>query len=574
MAFMAQPWKHPSGIYYIRRRIPDDIKPILARGDFYKVSLQTRVPAEAKTRFAAEWSNSDQLFDTARVQLRDGVQLSAKDAVQLAARWAYRERDAMEQTGNFSSWLVDHGSRFEPLGGTIDGRRGVNALLEDPLWLLFLETVIADELPRYNQPPAPKDSAAFRPMLEAFAAQAQHLSKMAFDRSEHDHVTPLHAPAVAPLSFEAQRNAAPLLSRFFEDWKTYVLKIGSNGRDVTKRVAEYGGTIKVFIELYGDHPLTSVTRMTASAFGSDLLRMPTGGAGRRALTARQLIAKAEAEGLPTLSRLTVKNRLMALSALLSHAVRLGIVTENAVTASGVTGELSKAASKAGRTAPRKHYTRPELRQIFSSPVFQRTWTPPRASFGEAWYWIPLLLCYTGARREEIAQLKADEIQCSEEGVWYLDLLSTPDEDGDEDDQRTLKTAGSHRKIPLHPDLIELGFLQYAERLPQTGPLFPSLEANHAGYYGHNFGKRWSAYLKSVAQLDTRVRPSHGFRHTFITLCREQGVPEELRDALTGHDNGAVSRKYGERALLPQLLEQLNKLPSIAREAGLLPVAAT
>lgn len=569
MAFMAQPWKHPSGIYYIRRRIPDDIKPILGRGDFYKVSLQTRAPVEAKTRYAAEWSRSDQLFEQARLQLRLGVQLNAKDAVQLAARWAHRELEKMEQTGDFTSWLIDHGDRFEALGGVIDGRRSVASLLNDPLWLLFLETLIADELAQYNHPPIPADSGAFRYLLEAFAAQTQRLSKTAHDRFQHDHVTPLHAPSPAPLSFEPQRDTVPLLSRFFEDWKVYVLKIGNSGRDVTKRVAGYSSTIKVFIELNGDLPINAITRTTASTFATDLLKMPSGGTGRRALTARQLIARAEEEGLATLGLLTVKNHLMALSAVLSHGVRLGMLSENAVTASGVTGELAKAANKAGRTATRKHYTRQELKQIFSSPVFHGAWNPPRASFGQAWYWIPLLLCYTGARREEIAQLKAGEVQCSEDGVWFLDLLSTPDEGG-EVDVRTLKTAGSHRKVPLHPDLIDLGFLDYVDNLPKNGALFPLLEANPGGYFGHNFGKRWSEYLKKVALLPDQVSPSHGFRHSFITLCREAGIPEELHDALTGHDNGAVSRKYGERALLPQLLEQVRKLPSIAYEAGLLP----
>jgi integrase len=570
MAFMAQPWKHPSGIYYIRRRIPDDIKPLLGRGDFYKVSLQTRIPAEAKTRYAAEWSKADLLFDQARLQLRIGIQLTAKDAVQLAARWARQELEEMEKSGQFETWLVTHSDgRLETLGSFYGCGYSVSTFLAESGIQTRLHADIEQEMKRYNQPPVPVGSDAYRHLQEAFAAQLLRLSEAALDRSLHDHVTPLQAPAPAPLSFETQSNASPLLSRFFEEWRTYVLKIGKGGRDVTKRVAEYSGTINVFIELNGDLPLSAITRTIASKFATDLLKMPTRGTGRRALTAPQLIAKANTEGLPTLGRLTVKNRLMALSAVLSHAVRLGMLTENAVTASGVTGELSKAANKAGRTANRKHYTRQELKQIFSSPVFHRTWTPPRASFGEAWYWIPLLLCYTGARREEVAQLKAAEVQCSEDGVWFLDLLSTPDEDGDAD-ARTLKTAGSHRKVPLHPDLIELGFLKYVESLPTRSALFPELDANHAGYFGHNFGKRWSVYLKTVAGMDSKVRPSHGFRHSFITLCREAGVPEELRDALTGHDNGAVSRKYGERALLPQLLEELKKLPSIAREANLLP----
>lgn len=78
------------------------------------------------------------------------------------------------------------------------------------------------------------------------------------------------------------------------------------------------------------------------------------------------------------------------------------------------------------------------------------------------------------------------------------------------------------------------------------------------------------YLREVAELETPVSPSHGFRHSFKTMCRETGIPEEIHDAITGHDDGSVSRRYGERHLLKIQYEQLGRLPSTARLAGLLP----
>ena len=164
-------------------------------------------------------------------------------------------------------------------------------------------------------------------------------------------------------------------------------------------------------------------------------------------------------------------------------------------------------------------------------------------------------------------MRAREVRQSEDEIWYLDLMSTPDEDGN--DERTMKTLGSHRAVALHPDLIELGFLAYAAELPQDGQLFPSLIPNPDDWYGHNFGKRWGEYLKKVVDLQSPVRPAHGFRHAFKTMCREAGIPEEIHDAMTGHDNGSISRKYGERQLLHIQRDHLARLPSIARLAGLL-----
>jgi integrase len=316
------------------------------------------------------------------------------------------------------------------------------------------------------------------------------------------------------------------------------------------------------LQLTGDHsptlqsdlPVAQIKRKTSEDFYGFLRQMPTQSKGIRNLGAHEQIERAKQQDLPLLTSLTIKNKLMGLSAVLTYALKMEYVTENAVIASGITKSLSKAGAKQTRTAPRKGYTEAELIQVFTSPVFKGEWAPPRASFGAAWTWLPLLLCYTGARREEIAQMKANEVRQSEDGIWHLDLLGTADEGSDDD--RTLKTNGSHRLVALHQDLIDLGFVDYVLGPPARGQLFPSLKTNPDGYYGHNFGKQWGGYLRKVADLDSPVSPSHGFRHAFKTMCRNVGIPEEIHDAITGHDDGSVSRRYGERHLLKTQYEQL------------------
>src|SRR3546814_13147439 len=49
----------------------------------------------------------------------------------------------------------------------------------------------------------------------------------------------------------------------------------------------------------------------------------------------------------------------------------------------------------------------ELQTIFSLPVFTRGERPPHGR-GEASYWLPLLLLWTGGRPEEIAQLMVSD----------------------------------------------------------------------------------------------------------------------------------------------------------------------
>lgn len=574
MAFMAQPWKDPrSGIYYIRRRVPKDVKHHLPHfGEFYKRSLETTCRLEAKTRFAAEWTKSEELFGRARLQNQGSFQPSARDAVQMAAWWAKRELEDSELSGNFEQWLICIDDDVETLASCFGAGKARDLLKRRDFGasrLASLDNVISEELSRHNLPPAANGSAFETQLREAFLAKQLELSEIAFRRYHDDHSAVLSMPKETPLSFDSTQRTHKenKLSEVFESWARRTRDTEGDSRDVKKRIGEYQATINRFIELLGDLPVQRIKRKTVEEFQGLLRRLPSKGDGIRALSASEQIAKADALDLPRLSTVTVKNRLMALSAVLSYAVRMEYLAENPVTSSGITQQLAKASSKAARNAPRKSYTRSELITIFSSPAFRGEWLPPRASFGKAWFWLPLLLCYSGARREEIAQMRASEVRQSEDGIWYLDLMSTPEEDGN--DKRTMKTLGSHRAVAVHPDLIELGFLDYVAELPQDGQLFPLLAPNPDGWYGHNFGKRWGEYLKKVVELQSPVRPAHGFRHAFKTMCREAGIPEEVHDAMTGHDNGSVSRKYGERQLLHIQREHLIALPSIVRLAGLL-----
>lgn len=575
MAFMAQPWKDPrSGIYYIRRRVPKDVKPHLPQfGEFYKRSLETTCRLEAKTRFAAEWTKSEELFGRARLQNQGGFQPSARDAVQMAAWWAKRELEDSELSGNFEQWLICTDDDVETLASCFGAGKARDLLKRRDFGasrMASLDSVISEELSRHNLPPVASGSAFETQLREAFLAKQLELSEVAFKRHHDDHATALSMPSEAPLSFDTTRHPREenKLSEVFESWARRARDTDGDSRDVRKRIGEYQATINRFIELLGDLPVQHIRRRTVEEFQGLLRRLPSKGEGIRSLNAHEQIAKADALDLPRLSTVTIKNRLMALSSVLSYAVRMEYLGENPVTTSGITQQLAKASSKAARTAPRRSYNRDELVQIFSSPIFRDEWVSPRASFGRAWYWLPLLLCYSGARREELAQMRASEVKTSEDGVTFLDLMSTSDEDTK--DGRTMKTLGSHRAVALHPDLIELGFLDYVDGLPKNGQLFPLLTPNPEGWYGHNFGKRWSEYLKKVVSLQSPVAPSHGFRHAFKTMCREASIPEEIHDAMTGHDNGSVSRRYGERQLLALQLEHLKRLPSVARLANLLP----
>jgi site-specific recombinase XerD len=201
------------------------------------------------------------------------------------------------------------------------------------------------------------------------------------------------------------------------------------------------------------------------------------------------------------------------------------------------------------------YTPEECKNIFSSPVFVNG-ERPVAGKGEAAYWIPLLMLFTGARREEICQLTTDRIKESE-GFTYL-LINPIDDDG------RLKTDESKRAIPIHDQLIRMGFLAFVEKQIEAGgrQLFPLLKSNKRGQYGAKWGDWWRRYIReTVGITDEQRSPAHSFRHLFITECRRLGFREDYERALVGHAGG--SRKdshdeYGEHHI-PSLAAAINKI---------------
>ena len=101
---MALPFTSPSGIYQLRRKVPEALRPAL--GNEYKRSLKTRDPGEAKRRYAEEWERSEQAFALARAQLAGAQILSERDVQQLVARWFRGELEKPEQSGDFERVLA------------------------------------------------------------------------------------------------------------------------------------------------------------------------------------------------------------------------------------------------------------------------------------------------------------------------------------------------------------------------------------------------------------------------------------------------------------------------------------
>jgi integrase len=134
---------------------------------------------------------------------------------------------------------------------------------------------------------------------------------------------------------------------------------------------------------------------------------------------------------------------------------------------------------------------------------------PGQNFKECVGWLVLLGAYMGARAGELCELTVDDVR-EKDGIRYVAI-------------KTGKTESASRVIPLHPDLVRMGFLDYAKRC--DGDLF--------GITGKTLAKRFPAYRRSRG-VDRAGVAFHSLRKSFVAPLEEAEVPSDTAALLVGH----------------------------------------
>ncbi len=332
------------------------------------------------------------------------------------------------------------------------------------------------------------------------------------------------------------------LSALFERYKTTVRR--REPKKAEGRILEYQVAVDRFIELLGDKGIEEIHKRDVAEFRNLMEQLPTRPKQDvSAMPLRQQIAYAQEHNLPCLSAATVKKLGRALSAVLGLAVEDGLLEYNP--AHGLTYADTAVNPLA---EPERPYTATELATVFGSPLFVRRTQHTR--FGEAHYWVPLMLYYTGARAEEICQLYVADLM-QQDGVWSFRVAELRED-------QSVKNRSSNRDIPVHPHLLALGLLDYVRTLPADGRLFPLLQPSGPKQNYHvRLGVWWQRYLReklSIVRED--IQPFHSFRHTFINFMRDAGAREDIQNAITGHsqhgERTATGRNYGTYTLSQKL----------------------
>lgn len=170
----------------------------------------------------------------------------------------------------------------------------------------------------------------------------------------------------------------------------------------------------------------------------------------------------------------------------------------------------------------KAYDREQIQALFAPEAL--------AKLSESARWASLIGLYTGARASEVGQLLIKDV-FEEDGIPCIRI-------SDEGEHQKVKTEVSLRTVPLHPELIKMGFLEWVGSKRRVGEtrLFPAAKAAAVNGQGNWITKAFSRHLAEMGKgWEPAKRGFHSLRKTFIQELQGAGVVSELRAQIVGHE---------------------------------------
>jgi integrase len=511
---MSRPWRHPdTGIWYYRGRVPADLKAQLAGktvsiqvGDetstvkispIIKISLRTRDVSEARVRHSSVQTQLQERWAAAR---KGTISLTHKQIVALAGLW-YRDLvlTNQDEPGDPDNWdiyqslLSDGLAYFDPEGDGVerepyDPKRGVRELSRIFNLDLFLEQ-------RGLQIDSESRTKLFEAVGVALMEAAETLKRRGYGDYRPDRTVerfPTWEPD-RPKEPIANRSG-PTMTELLEGWAKE-----SQPKQATLDL--WRSYIASFISFIGHDNALSVTWSDVVNWKQHLLDSNN--------------------SVKTIN----DSKLAALKAVFNWAVANELLPQN---------PADKVSVRRGKKAGQRMlgFEKDEAATILRAAA---------QAMSPVYRWVPLLCAQSGARVSEVCQLRAEDIHC-EDGIWYMSFRP---------EAGSLKNDGSERKVPLHPHVLEAGFLAFV-RSKGRGPLFydpnqrrpgakkpqPKIVAKNVAAWVHRLGIE-------VGRKEHRKDPNHAWRHLFKTLGRDAGIQDSVLDAITGNSAPTVGREYGE-----------------------------
>ena len=321
-----------------------------------------------------------------------------------------------------------------------------------------------------------------------------------------------------------------------------------------KEIGSDGVILEEFVEIVGDIDISSITKKEVSYYIDVQTKLPPNrkkSPKYRDLSIQQLVEK-NLSDKETQTPQNINKRLTKLSVFANWGVRQGLLFSNPF--SGMKFSVKKQPHR------RKPFTAEDLRIILDPETYHK-WTinfrhsfmPNRSTHQLPYYWIFLLGIFSGMRTNEMCQLRLIDIK-KVENIWFMFV---------EDSEETrVKTENAIRKVPVHPQLIDMGFIDYVSKLKRSKKdrVFWELKEDRDGFASHvsrHFNER---FLPAVGIWEKYTKVLYCTRHTFINKLYTERVDENVIKTLVGHEKGFTMKQYGGDPFTPEVLrEEISKV---------------
>lgn len=559
--------KKRGNVYWFRRRVPDELVPTLGRSEFVE-SLKTTDLAKARTLAAFRNAEVEALFEKTRYEAQKKAEVrlvlppspQEQQYIREAVRALVLEEDEATRLScpNLNELESYEDFRSVEFDNVAEGLR-TGRLAWTPGQRARLEELLAAVGVKVYPGTQAWELAAYR-ATEGLYAALTDIGR----RSSEEHVqTPLRP--VPPASLPPVASAVPTAPAAAVQGPSaltlgavidhYVMGLPDN--DFRRKVVR---CLQLFGEMVGRNlPVAELRQKAVTDFMRDICRLPDKWARR--FDAGESIEKMLA---------SIPDKVMSPSTYeANYRGPLGTFLDVAARDFGDDGfrPLSVRHIKyTGNRLPEEDQQRPltdaELVTLFEGEEFQRIAADPSQ---ESLYWLLVVMLYTGARPRELCQLNPQVDFGTVDGCVYIDLDEKTA--AGKGVKKSIKT-GETRRLPLHSELVRLGFPQYLQRVKDAGGdrLFPSWRVKQGNPYSAHY-ERVAGLLKAVG-LYTRTAPpgelvtgAYVLRKTFITQCRNQGV---VSKEITGHSDGLTTAMQDRHYVkgpepLKRKWEQLAKL---------------
>jgi len=472
------------GMYYFRRGIPEHLRPIVGRREWF-FSLKTKDRAEAKRRVLQIESPR---YDTLLQAAQDEYARQPQTVTPLPASDPFAGMTLEE----FEDWQQQD---------------------REQLWQLSAEDDRMEEAEAWAAT-LPADHKAALLLREAQENLNRYRDR--YRRRKRRDQKQEAAPAIAaPHSSASLQSDTVSLTELFDDYAE---------KRLSPAIAkEWRSGINRFVAFVGHDNAKAVTKEDVKQWRDHVAAEP------------------QRNGKPRSPQRVNAGYLAPLRAAFKYGVRETLLEHDPA---AIVGKLL--VEKKSETRDRL-FAKREWQTILSASL--RTENDPSASSYRrlARRWVPWLCAYSGARVNEITQLRAEDVQ-QVEGHWIIKVTRT-------------KTR-SFSNVPVHEHLIAQGFLAFVKAQGE-GPLFYDPELGNAeSVRGQNIkvGQRLASWVRDLGITDPGIMPNHAWRHTFTSRAMDAKMDERASNYITGHASVGVSRKTYTHHTVGPLAQQMALFP--------------